>query len=310
MIVCMEKKFCLNLSEFLLYYQNVKLTVIQPGGNHGDSLIYKGLQKKLNQLNIDYKEILYGKNIISFCIMMVNKLLRTNFKSVFIEKDTGLILIHGGGNMNDIYNFGTTLLRNLIINYPKIDLIIAPQTYYYPHTNFKKILTKSSQNITLFCREETSFNYLRNLQLPKNVKIKISDDTAFYLKSTDFKSGDNKNILIVFRNDSEKNNEISIAKAKLLEQYKPKNLIINDFQNSKKFTFDEYITEILKAKIVITDRLHVSIISSILGKKTYLFPNSYFKNIAVYNYSLRFFPDTHMVNPHDIDDILYQLSKS
>lgn len=36
-----------------------------------------------------------------------------------------------------------------------------------------------------------------------------------------------------------------------------------------------------------TNRLHVSIGGALLGKKVYLYPNNYFKNKAVYEYSLK-----------------------
>lgn len=39
-------------------------------------------------------------------------------------------------------------------------------------------------------------------------------------------------------------------------------------------------------KVVNTDRLHVAILASLLGKEVNFYPNSYYKNEAVYNYSL------------------------
>ncbi|HHL1886951.1 TPA: hypothetical protein ACQ2HQ_004783 [Klebsiella pneumoniae] len=39
-------------------------------------------------------------------------------------------------------------------------------------------------------------------------------------------------------------------------------------------------------RIVNTDRLHVAILASLLGKEVNFHPNSYYKNEAVYNYSL------------------------
>ena len=39
-------------------------------------------------------------------------------------------------------------------------------------------------------------------------------------------------------------------------------------------------------KVVNTDRLHVAILASLLGKEVNFYPNSYTKNEAVYNYSL------------------------
>jgi exopolysaccharide biosynthesis predicted pyruvyltransferase EpsI len=47
----------------------------------------------------------------------------------------------------------------------------------------------------------------------------------------------------------------------------------------------------MKYKKIDTDRLHVAIGATLLEKKVTLFPNSYYKNKAVYDYSLRKFPN-------------------
>jgi hypothetical protein len=45
--------------------------------------------------------------------------------------------------------------------------------------------------------------------------------------------------------------------------------------------------------IVRTDRLHVAIAGAMLGKQVWLYPNSYYKNRAVYEFSLRAFSNVH-----------------
>jgi exopolysaccharide biosynthesis predicted pyruvyltransferase EpsI len=42
-----------------------------------------------------------------------------------------------------------------------------------------------------------------------------------------------------------------------------------------------------KYDAIYTNRLHAGIIGALLGKKTYLYPNSYYKNQAVYEHSLK-----------------------
>lgn len=44
-----------------------------------------------------------------------------------------------------------------------------------------------------------------------------------------------------------------------------------------------------------TDRLHVAIAGALLGKSVELHANSYFKNRAVYQFSLRSFPSVRFV---------------
>ena len=40
--ICLDK-----LEETILSYRNSRFLVVEPGGNHGDRLIYKGMEKKL-----------------------------------------------------------------------------------------------------------------------------------------------------------------------------------------------------------------------------------------------------------------------
>ena len=52
---------------------------------------------------------------------------------------------------------------------------------------------------------------------------------------------------------------------------------------------DELIGILQKYAQVNTDRLHIAIGSTLLGKEVRLFPNSYYKNKAVFDYSLKKF---------------------
>jgi len=175
-----------DLSQFLFENKDAFFTVIQPGGNNGDELIYRGLNKKLKDLNINYDEIKYKKgSIIVKKISDFNQRFGMTFKEFSINKKTDVILIHGGANINDYWGHGTNLLRNLILHYD-IPIAVAPQTFNFEKTDFLEILKKAKQEIHLFCRERTSCSLLKKMQLPENIKIHLSDDTAFYLNKEDF----------------------------------------------------------------------------------------------------------------------------
>jgi exopolysaccharide biosynthesis predicted pyruvyltransferase EpsI len=49
---------------------------------------------------------------------------------------------------------------------------------------------------------------------------------------------------------------------------------------------DRFVQMIGRYETVYTDRLHVAIIATMLGRRTHLFPNNYFKNRAIYHSSL------------------------
>jgi len=288
-----------NLSQFLVENEDAFLTVIQPGGNNGDELIYKGLNKKLKDLEIGYEEIKYRESKLSQRISFINKKFGTNLREVSISKKTDLILIHGGGNMNDHWGNGTSLLRNLILHYD-VPIVVAPQTFYFTETNISEILKKAKQEIRLFCREETSYFSLERMRLPDNVKIHLSDDTAFYLSKEDFTysngSDDKKEYaLLCFRGDKESKASLDVNET-FKEIFMDWGMeIINEGDISVNQSFEDFVKIIAGAKIVVADRLHVGILSSILEKPTLSLPNSYFKNKAVYKYSLKHFPATTFV---------------
>jgi exopolysaccharide biosynthesis predicted pyruvyltransferase EpsI len=45
--------------------------------------------------------------------------------------------------------------------------------------------------------------------------------------------------------------------------------------------------EIGKSAVIVTDRLHLAIAAALLGRRTFLFPGSYFKIPAIYESSIR-----------------------
>lgn len=285
-----------NLSQFLFENNDAFFTVIQPGGNNGDELIYKGLNKKLRDIKIKYNEIKYREGKLSRKISRINEKIGTNLREVNISKKTDLILIHGGANINDYWGQGTRLLRNLILHYD-VPIAVAPQTFYFTKTNFLEILKKAKQEIHLFCREETSYLILAKMQLPDNVNVYLSDDTAFYLSKEDFtyfNRGNDKgeHALLCFRGDKESKVSLDVNEI-FREIFMDWNMeIIDEGDISINHSFEDFVKIIAGAKIVVTDRLHVGVLSSILEKPTLILPNSYFKNKAIYEYSLKYYPAT------------------
>lgn len=285
-----------DLYQFLFENKDAFLTVIQPGGNNGDELIYKGLNKKLKDIKIEYKEIKYRESKLSRRISRINEKVGTNLREVSISKKTDLILIHGGANINDYWGQGTRLLKNLILHY-NVPIAVAPQTFYFTKTNISEIIKKAKQDIHLFCREETSYSSLGRMQLPDNVKIYLSDDTAFYLSKGDFAHlngcNDKKDYaLLCFRDDKESKVSSDVNET-FKEIFMDRGIeIINEGDISVNQSFEDFVKIIAGAKIVVADRLHVGVLSSILEKPTLILPNSYFKNKAIYEYSLKYYPAT------------------
>jgi exopolysaccharide biosynthesis predicted pyruvyltransferase EpsI len=136
------------------------------------------------------------------------------------------------------------------------------------------------------------------MDFPKNVHIHLSQDSALYLSKTDFSPVDGTYDLICPRKDKESivNWNIDLGN----------NLDIKDLRDSKErlfvgdiaylVDFDLFLKLVEGATNVFTDRLHIAIFSTILGKNTFLYPNSYYKNKGVYEFSLQKYPNVKFIN--------------
>ncbi|WGM88491.1 MAG: polysaccharide pyruvyl transferase family protein [Candidatus Bathyarchaeum tardum] len=316
-----------SLEETLIKYRDRRFIVIEPGGNHGDTLIYKGMMKKLLQLQIKHMVLKYDerfksrlfnilyfvfwKNFLKILIYSTTKLsetcsLKINGLDLWLYENllvpfkiqaapTDVILIHGGGNINDLWQ-GVRLLKSVLKYNPCNIIIVAPQTYWFNKTCFSSLFSKTKEDIFLFCREKFSYKLLSSLKLTKNVHVFLSNDTAFYLTKEDFNIFQEDNYsLICLRTDKESRGipEIETSKRLLKEtslaQVSKNKLLIKDL--SVIGNFNDFIRLIGTSKQVYTDRLHVAILATILGKETFLYPNSYYKNKGVYEYSLSRYPN-------------------
>jgi exopolysaccharide biosynthesis predicted pyruvyltransferase EpsI len=106
--------------------------------------------------------------------------------------------------------------------------------------------------------------------------------------------------LICFRTDRE---STLFRKTRDLMQLSKKRII--DLRQSKKRMvvgdisllndFRDFVNLIEGSRKVFSDRLHVAILATILGKDTILYPNSYYKNKGVYEFSLSKYPNLKFV---------------
>lgn len=322
-----------RLEEMMLEYRNKKFVLIEPGGNNGDRLIYMGMEKKLKELGINftvsqYKEnskvsllssIYFGpwKRILktpsaacksSYGLGMAiskldSKVYEQTLRTDKIQVDpSDVVLIHGGGNVNDLYGFGIRLLKKIIQHSLNRVIIVGPQTYWFKWTHFPELFLKARQEVHLFCRERYSYNLLRSLSFPENVHVYLSHDTAFYLSKKDFQARRGAYDLICFRTDARESLLFQKTKnSDVLQKIGPRDLrksqmrvFVGDVQSLPNFR--EFLELIEGSTKVCTDRLHVAILAAILGKDTTLYSDPYQKNKGVYEYGLSCYPNVKFVD--------------
>ncbi|NLV12636.1 polysaccharide pyruvyl transferase family protein [Haloarcula argentinensis] len=288
-----------ELEKLLEQYSDEKFTLIEPGGNHGDQMIYAGLQKKAEEKEITYDSVNRLKSLRNSKITKAKRGLNLLSESIGGAKIKTLelnnpdaIYIHGGGNFSDLWGSSMATFKNITQTYPKTPIIVGPQTYWFSETDFTKLVADCKQEIHLFCREAYSYALLTNHDVPENISIHKSPDTAFYLDKGSLLKYVNKDSvsepageydLIAFRNDRE--SVVSQTEIRKLEA-SADNTISKDISDKYSTSFPEFISTVEYANTVYTDRLHVSVLSTILGTNVELYENSYYKNRGVYKYSM------------------------
>ena len=248
-----------TVEKFLTQYKNKNVIIVPFDGNSGDAVILFGTLCMLKMLNIKYK---FG-----------------NINENYFNEN---IIINVGGNLLGIYSD----VKKIINKYQHNNKIIL-----LPHTIKDKdeILNNLNKNTIIFCRELKSYNYTKSkAKYPNN--IFIDHDMAFKIKNLEIFSNLKKdNLLSVgncYRNDVEKtdiiipkdNNDIS-------QTISHPNHLKDEITNYK--IVNQFFIYLSKFNTINTNRLHVAIAASLLGKNVNFYGNSYWKNKEIYNYSIK-----------------------
>lgn len=251
-----KNKISFNLLEFLQDLRGKKIIYVPNPGNAGDSLIALGTLNIFKKINLDFK-----------------------IKKPTAQLNKKTIIYGGGGNLIDKYD----VLKNFLwANHKNNQIIVLPHTF----SHCKKLLNSIGRNVILIAREEVSYDYIRrHMQYPENAFI--SDDMAFHITNLDsYINEPHVGKCNAFRLDREKT-DISIP-----DNNKDISVDFIFRQNTLneshiKTSADNLFRYLCKFDQINTNRLHVGIAGSLLGRKVNLFPNSYYKNQAVFSFSIK-----------------------
>lgn len=200
-----------------------------------------------------------------------------NYVELGSQQKHETLFIDGGGNFVNYYNDVHDFLVKKSHLYTNIIIL--------PHTIFGErqidVLNNIRGNLTVFCREKISASFVNGGL--KYGKSYLWHDCAFYNSFEQNLTGEG--ILQAFRTDKESvNKELPNSN---------KDISYNGYA---KKPLNEFLDTLSRYKRIDTDRLHVAIGAALLGKDVRLFPNSYYKNKAVYEYSLTRFPKVSFVD--------------
>ncbi|MCE9654382.1 polysaccharide pyruvyl transferase family protein [Clostridium celatum] len=228
-------------------------------GNIGDQAIAVATIKFLKENFIDYEVIEVNSNDIYTYGKAINKVL---------NKDD-LIVLHGGGNMGNLYIEEEKSRRFIIKNFPKNKIISMTQTMSFTNDDegimelekTKKIYN-SHQDLTIIAREETSYKIMK--EELRNNKILLNPDIVLYLHDI-YKNNchKRKNIMTCLRKDKE--SLIAHKRYELIEMIDKKykhtfhyDTVVNKLvtKEIRENEVKDMLNKFLSAKVVITDRLH------------------------------------------------------
>ena len=236
----------------------------------------KKFLKKYKNTSIDFFRFPgnYGDSLIwhGTKILLKSLNIKEQYVTISSPKYNNVLFIDGGGNFVDYYSDVKNFLLKKASLYDEIIIL--------PHTIFGekqiKVLNNISSKLTIFCREKISAKFVENKLIKGNVYL--WHDCALYNTFPVRVKG--RGILNVFRSDKES----------ILHKL-PKSNIDLSYDGYATKSLSKLINILQKYRQINTDRLHIAICATLLRKQVKLFPNSYYKNKAVFDYSLKKFPN-------------------
>jgi pyruvyl transferase EpsO len=272
--------------------------------NIGDVLIWQGA--------LDFFKTLPYKCLYSSSV--------NNYRKPEINKET-IILLQGGGNFGDLWYRHQIFRKKILQSFPDNMIVLLPQSVYFKDKsmmNEDAEIFSQHKKLTMCFRDRYSLN-IANKYFPNSRNILVPD-MAFYMDislwSKYLKPVEADRVLFLNRNDSEKNDSqlyeivpsnaeirdwptmektgISILLFKIAQAILRRidGILSTNLNNTvsdcvyQKFLRKYYIRtgiRFLSAySYVYTTRLHVAILSVLLGKKFAFFDNSYGKNRGLY----------------------------
>lgn len=242
-------------------YRDRPFVLVEPGGNAGDQLIYRGAEKVANAVGLSYSVIGYAA-----------------FMAQDFEPQTVLYL-HGGGGYNPIWSGKPMEMLAKAVRHRGV-VIQGPQTFWddldFLKTRVGDVVGDAAcERLVLMAREQVSHSLLTRV-VPDAVEAVLDHDTALNLDASDLAPRQEKGyVYYAIRADKEARVPPAREYAAL---WGDPVLLSRDFEG--------WFTLHAGATTLVTNRLHSSILGAILGIPTTLCPNSYFKNRAVWEHSL------------------------
>lgn len=269
--------------------------------NVGDNAIWLGEKAALKKMGVD---IVYQCDIYGFSEKALRKRLGND----------GVVLLHGGGNLGSVWPEHQMFRERIIRLFSDLKVIQLPQSVHFDDdSKLEKFgqIARAHKDLHILMRDHASLNTLKKLDL----NVELCPDMALamgpvaqsgkpvvdvvWLSRTDHESAGKKTESFSFK--TEKLDWLMGEPGRFYSKFSPKftvrvrrfvqsvfrnsGLMRDHFWSINAASFDSLAqrrfnrgTRILcRGKIVLTDRLHGHIVSTLLGKPQVLLDNHYRK---------------------------------
>jgi capsular polysaccharide biosynthesis protein/exopolysaccharide biosynthesis predicted pyruvyltransferase EpsI len=234
-----------------------KILLLKSLGNRGDGLIQEGAITYFKEYGVEVELIDFYDD----------------------SKYGELLFVIGGGAFCQQWSHMVDAVEKRYTKFENI--VILPSTFDLSCEKVYKWASNLPKHVSVFCREEESFKQMS--QLCKNVYLSI--DSAFYFNFSPYKK-QGYGSLVSFRSDIE-----SCRSLPRIENFDHREDLSCGNQEDWKYL----LKTVSGYEYVYTDRLHVAIAATLLGKKVTLYSNNYFKNKGVFDYSLKHYNNVEFV---------------
>lgn len=261
--------------------------------NVGDSAIFLGEAAALNSINRSTPEMVLSHKF--------------DYNTLITLPGDGVILLHGGGNLGDIWPKHQVAREALIEKFTDRKIIQLPQSMHFSTEarldSFARIID-SHKDITLLLRDDFSYSIAKN---KFNCKVFLCPDAAYALGEQARFGKSTLPTLGLMRNDIESASggesfgktlspcavedwleepKLRTKREKLIEyvffNYRSSRrflstLVADSYNRRAMLRFSRGISQLSRAEIVVTDRLHAHIMCELLGIPHVVLDNSYGK---------------------------------
>lgn len=264
--------------------------------NVGDSLIWLGEIAYLRSRNLKIRYVCDSRNY--------------DFERLKqVLNDNSIVLMHGGGNFGTVWEEIHTFRLKVIHELKSVPIIQLPQTIHFDSQDKVNEINEAiieHGNYTLLVRGQFSYDFARSIF---NTQVYLCPDMAFFIGAIENQSATNNSFVAVARTDCETSGALNLALNTLKEEQEikitdwldptftekfihrieihtkrmrgfidPHNLLLLKLWNLlSRLRLKRGIDILGSANTVVTDRLHVHILSILLNKPHIMVDNNYGK---------------------------------